>query len=466
MKWLHWAIIALMVILIWNLPIPPGIKPEGMHLLAIFAAVIYAVITKPLPMGAICLMALLSLLLTQTLSFADTFSGFTSDIVWLIVFAFFISRGIIATGLGNRIAYLFMKLFGKKTLGLGYSMAITELLLAPAIPSNTARAGGILYPILQSVSTAFGSDPSSQESAKRAGTYLTLNAFHVTCVTAAMFLTAMSGNPLSADIAAQSGAQLTWLRWAVAAIVPGLLNVALLPYLIYRLAPPTIKETPDAPRYAADKLKEMGKMSWHEWTMTIVFIMLVVLWVFGESFAIKASVTALLGVVILLLTGILKWKDIAKEENAWDTLIWFATLVMMASYLGKFGVTNWFGQYVAGHITGFSWQIGFLILSLIYFFSHYLFASLIAHIGAMYAAFLLVAVAIGTPVYLAAFVLAFFSNLFGALTHYGCGPAAVLFASGYVSVPTWWRVGSVVSVVNILIWLVVGGLWWKFLGYW
>lgn len=466
MKWIHWAIIAIIVLVIWNLPRPPEIKPEGLHLLAIFAAVIYAVITKPLPMGAICLMALLSLLLSQTLGFVETFSGFTSDIVWLIVFAFFISRGIIKTGLGNRIAYLFMKAFGRKTLGLGYSMALTELLLAPAIPSNTARAGGILYPILQSVSHAFGSDPSTPESARRAGTYLTLNAFHVTCVTAAMFLTAMAGNPLSADLAAQSGAQLTWLRWAIAAIVPGLLNVALLPYLIYKLAPPTVKETPDAPRYAQQKLDEMGPITWHEWMMLVVFIMLVVLWIFGETFGIKASVTALLGVTILLLTGILQWKDIAKEENAWDTLIWFATLVMMAGFLSKFGVIDWFGHFVVGHVSGYTWQVGFIILSMIYFFSHYLFASLIAHIGAMYAAFLVVAVALGTPVYLAALVLAFFSNLFGALTHYACGPAAVLFASGYVSVPTWWRVGSIVSLVNIVIWLVVGGLWWKFLGYW
>ncbi|MEI6531350.1 MAG: DASS family sodium-coupled anion symporter [Chlamydiota bacterium] len=466
MKWVHWGIIAIIVGVIWNLPVPSTIKPEGLHLLAIFSAVIYAVITKPLPMGAICMMALLSMLLTKILPFADTFSGFTSDIVWLIVFAFFISRGIIATGLGNRIAYTFMRLFGKKTLGLGYSMALTEFLLSPAIPSNTARAGGILYPILHSISAAFGSNPSTPELAKRVGSYLTLNAFHVTCVTGAMFLTAMSGNPLSADIAAQSGADLTWIKWAIAGIVPGFLNIAILPYLIYKLAPPTIKETPDAPVYARAKLLEMGKMSWREWTMAVVFVMLVVLWIFGESFQIKASVTALLGVAVLLLTGILKWKEIVKEENAWDTLIWFATLVMMASYLGKFGVTSWFGDYVAGHITGFTWQWGFLILSLIYFFSHYLFASLIAHIGAMYAAFLLVAIAIGTPVYLAAFVLAFFSNLFGALTHYSSGPAAVLFASGYVSIGTWWRVGSIVSLVNIVIWLGVGSLWWKFLGYW
>lgn len=466
MKIVHGAIAILILILLWNLPVPSGVKPEGIHLLAIFIGAIYAVITKPLPMGAVCFLAILALLLTKTLSFQETFSGFTSDVVWLIVFAFFIAHGIIKTGLGNRIAFLFMKAFGKRTIGLAYSLAFTELLIAPAIPSSTARAGGIILPILQSMSQAFGSQPGCSHSSAKAGTYLTLSCFHVICVTSAMFLTAMAGNPLSADFALQNGVQLSWLRWATAALVPGLVSIAILPWLIYKLSPPTIKETPEAPKFAQAKLKEMGPMRWKEWVMLGVFIFLVVLWIFGEQFAIKATVTALLGVAILLLTGILQWKDLLKEDNAWDTLIWFATLVMMAGFLSKLGVIDWFGHYVVGHVEGFSWEVGFVILSLVYFFSHYLFASSIAHIGAMYAVFLAVAIALGTPPYLAALVLAFFSNLWASLTHYGSGQAAVLFGSGYVTVAKWWKVGSIIALVNIVIWLGLGGLWWKYLGYW
>jgi DASS family divalent anion:Na+ symporter len=84
----------------------------------------------------------------------------------------------------------------------------------------------------------------------------------------------------------------------------------------------------------------------------------------------------------------------------------------------------------------------------------------------MYAAFLSVAVAIGTPPLLAALVLGFASNLFSSLTHYGSGPAPVLFGSGHVDLGVWWKLGALASVINILIWLVAGGLWWKLLGLW
>jgi DASS family divalent anion:Na+ symporter len=72
----------------------------------------------------------------------------------------------------------------------------------------------------------------------------------------------------------------------------------------------------------------------------------------------------------------------------------------------------------------------------------------------------------GAPPVLAALVLAFFSNLFAGMTHYGTGPAPVLFGTGYVELGTWWRMGLLVSVVNIVIWVGLGGLWWKVLGLW
>lgn len=465
MKWIHLSIAIILAILIWQVPAPESVAKEGMPLLAIFVGAIYAIITKPLPMGAISLIAVLVLILTKTLSFGDAFSGFTSDIVWLIVFAYFISRGIINTGLGNRIAFLFMRRFGKRTLGLSYSLAVTDLVLAPAIPSSTARAGGIVLPILKSISIAFGSH-AHQPDANRVGTYLTLTAFHITCISSAMFLTAMGGNPLIVDLAAQSGVKITWLSWALAASVPGIISIVILPYLIFKLFPPIIKQTPDAPEYAQRKLKEMGRVSFHEWLMLFVFVGLVGLWIFGESVGIKAAVTALMGVAVLLIAGVLSWKDLMKEDSAWDTLIWFASLAMMAGFLNKLGVIHWFGDWVAGNIHGYSWQAGFAVMALVYFFTHYFFASNLAHISAMYAAFLVVSIALGTPPYLAAFVLAFFSNLFGTLTHYGCGPAPILFGAGYVPIGKWWQAGLILSLVNIVIWFGIGGLWWKFLNLW
>ena len=106
------------------------------------------------------------------------------------------------------------------------------------------------------------------------------------------------------------------------------------------------------------------------------------------------------------------------------------------------------------------------MLTLIYFYSHYFFASNTAHVSAMYAAFLGVAVTVGTPPLLAALLLGFFSNLFSSMTHYSTGPAPVLFGAGYVKVADWWRLGALISVVNIIIWLGLGGVWWKIMGLW
>lgn len=465
MKWIYLAISLLIGIGLWFLPVPTGVETKAWHLLAIFIATIFAIVTKPLPTGAITLLGLLFCLLTQTLTFADAFSGYSSDVVWLVVLAFFIARGFILTGLGMRFAYLFIKLFGKKTLGLAYGMTLTELVLAPAIPSMTARTGGIVYPILQSLARAFGSDPHNGTASKM-GTFLILSAFQASCITSAMFLTAMAGNPLIAELAAPSQVTISWGSWAFAAIVPGLLSLILVPFVIYKVSPPVVKETPDAKEFAEGKLREMGKIKKNEWIMLGTFILLLLLWIFSDQVGIKPAVTALLGVCVLLLSGVLSWKDILKEDNAWDTLIWFATLLTLAGFLNKFGLTTWFSNLIVGSIQGYSWQVAFAVLSVIYYFSHYFFASMVAHIGAMYAAFLVVAIALGTPAMLAALVLAFISNLFGGLTHYGSGPAPILFGSGYVTIGNWWKVGFVSAIVNIIVWLGFGGLWWHIIGYW
>ncbi len=465
MKWINIGISFLLGLIVWNIPIPQGVRVEAWHLFAIFVATIYSIITKPLPMGATALMCLLVTQLTNTISFNDAFSGFSSDVVWLVILAFFIARGFIVTGFGSRIAYNFVKIFGKKTLGLGYGLVLTELILAPAVPSVTARAGGIVYPILQSIAKAFGSDPHDGTASKM-GTFLTLTSFQATCITSAMFLTAMAGNPLVAKLALDVGVNITWGNWALAAIVPGLLSLLVLPYVVYKLYPPLVKETPDAKHFAQRKLDEMGKVKKNEWIMILTFILLLFLWIFSSEVGIKPAVTALLGIVILLITNVLNWKDVLKEENAWDTLIWFSTLLTMANNLNNLGLTQAFSSFVVKSMGGLSWYVAFIAISLSYLYIHYFFASTVAHIGAMYGAFVAVAVALGTPAFLAVFMLAFLSNLNGGLTHYASGPAPIFYGSNYAAIVPWWKTGFVMSVVNILIWFVIGGFWWRLVGLW
>jgi DASS family divalent anion:Na+ symporter len=434
-------------------------------LLAIFVATILGIILKPLPMGAVAMIGMAATALTGTLSIGDTLSGFSNSVIWLIVFAFFIARGFIKTGLGSRIAYMFVALLGKKTLGLGYGLIATDLILAPAIPSNTARAGGVIFPILKSLAMAYDSNPEDGTE-RKIGSFLTKTAFQGTVITSAMFLTAMAANPLAAQLAGDMGIEITWGGWAMAAIVPGLVSLLVIPLLIYKLYPPEIKETPGAAKMAKEKLAKMGKLKTSEWIMLGAFVGLLVLWIFGKALSINSTTAAMAGLGFLLFTGVLTWNDVRKEEGAWDTLVWFAALVMMATFLSKLGLIPWFSDAVGARMEGISWVPAFGILSLIYFYSHYLFASNTAHVSSMYAPFLAVALVVGTPPLLAALVLAFFSNLFSSMTHYGTGPAPVLFGSGYVDLGTWWKLGGIISVVNIVIWLGIGGVWWKVLGLW
>lgn len=451
---------------IWFAPVPEGVDPKAWQLLAIFVATIVGIISKPLPMGAVAMAGMMATAVTGTLTIGQSLSGFSNTVIWLIVLAFFVARGFIKTGLGARIAYLFVALLGKKTLGLSYGLIASDLVLAPAIPSNTARAGGVVYPILRSLAKAYGSEPDDG-TARKIGAYLTKVAFQGTVITSAMFLTAMAANPLAASLAGEQGVTITWTGWAVAALVPGLVSLIVIPFLIYRMYPPEIKETPAAAQMAREELKKMGPMSVNEWLMLGVFILLLVLWIFAPQLGdLSATTAALIGLVALLVLGVLTWKDVLNETGAWDTLVWFSALVMMATFLNSLGLITWFGDGVAGTVQGMDWIWAFLALSLVYFYSHYLFASNTAHVSAMYAAFLAVAIAVGTPPLLAALVLAFFSNLFSSMTHYGTGPAPVLFGSGYVELGDWWKIGFVVSVVNIVIWLGIGGVWWKVLGIW
>nr|WP_302104807.1 anion permease [Polycladomyces sp. WAk] len=458
-------------VVIWFLPTPSGVTEQAWHLLAIFIATIVGLIIKPLPMGSVAILAIMATGLTKTLSIDDALSGFQNSTIWLIVIAFFISRGFIKTGLGTRIAYLFVKKFGKKTLGLSYSLLASDLILAPAMPSNTARAGGIIFPIIRSLSETFGSRPGDGTE-RKIGAFLTKVAFQGDMVTSAMFMTAMAANPLAANLAKDIlKTDISWTSWAAAALVPGLVSLILIPLVLYKLYPPEIKETKGATELATQKLKELGPLKRSEKSMIAVFLLILFLWIFGEKGLpilgeIGATTTAFIGLSALLLTQVLTWSDIKKEENAWDTLTWFSALVMMATHLDKLGLISWFSNRMKDSVSDMAWVWGLVILAVVYFYSHYFFASATAHVSAMYSSFLAVITAAGAPGMLAALILAYFSNLYGCITHYGSGPAPVFFGSGYITQGKWWSLGLILSVMHIVVWFVIGGLWWKVLGLW
>ncbi|TDM01397.1 anion permease [Macrococcus hajekii] len=442
---------------------PAAVSVAGWHMLTIFMATIIGCILQPLPIGAISILGFTAAVLSRTLDIDTAIAGFGNPSIWLIAIAFFISRGFIKTGLGRRVALLFVKLFGKKTLGLAYSLLSVDLLLAPATPSNTARAGGIMFPIINSLSRSFGSKPE-ENTERKVGSFLTFTEFHANIITSAMFLTAMAGNPLAQSLAKSQGIHITWMNWFTAAVVPGLICLIVVPFIIYKVYPPEIKETPNAKQWAQGELDDMGPLSRPEIYMGIAFLTALILWMSGTALGIHATTAAFITLVILLLTQVLTWNDVLLEKGAWDTLIWFSVLVMMADQLNKLGFIPWLSKAISTSLGGFSWPIVLLLLLLFYFYSHYLFASSTAHVSAMYAALLAVAISAGAPPLLSALLLGFFGNLMASTTHYSSGPAPILFSSGYVRQGDWWKLNAILAIFYIIMWAGLGSLWMKLIG--
>jgi divalent anion:Na+ symporter, DASS family len=468
-----WAVVVGAAAAVALTPVPSGVTPQSWRLLAIFVATIIGSILRPVPSAAIVLLGVTAVALTGVLPVGEALRGYADPVVWLVLAAFFIARGMIKTGLGRRIALNFIRAIGHRSLGLGYALASTSALLASVIPSVGARSGGIIFPVAESLAEAYDSRPGP--TAGRLGAFLFVTLYQCEVVICAIFLTGQASNPIIAKFASQgAGVQLTYSRWLAGAIVPGLLSLVVVPLVIYKLFPPEVKHTPDAARAASIELERIGPMMRAERMMLAVFALVAMLWVVGDKLAywtggripdIHYATVALVGICVLLLGRVLDWEDLLAERNAWDVFIWYGGLVRMAEALGETGITKRFADATAGLTVGWAWWVALGVLLLVYFYAHYGFASITAHVTAMYIPFLAVTIAAGAPPLLAALLLAYFSNLGASLTHYGTTPAPIWFGAGYVKQRTWWWLGLVVSVPNILIWGAVGIIWWKILGW-
>ncbi|WP_174634980.1 DASS family sodium-coupled anion symporter [Yersinia thracica] len=364
-------LILLIGISIWFSPVPESIDPRAWHLMAVFAATVIGLIISPYPLGALAIFSLTVVAATGLLSIKEVLAGFADPIIWMIACAFFISRSFIKTGFSRRVGYLFISKLGHSSLGLAYGLILTDLLFAPAMPSTAARCGGIITPLFRSISDVYESNPE-QSTERKIGAFLVQCIVQCDAIICAMFLTSMAGNPMIGKLAGEMGITITWVSWALAAIVPGLLSLTIIPLLLYRFYPPELKKTPEMRTLALVKLKEMGPMSW-------------------------------------------------------------------------------FGASIAGSVQGMNWLPMMGILLLAYYYSHYMMASAIAHISAMYTIFVSITIAAGAPPMLTGLVFGMFSNLYMATTHYSGGPAAILFGCNFIPLTTWWKIGSA---------------WWSVLGFW
>lgn len=469
-----WALMLALGLGIWAWDVvlerrPEGVNAQGWQLLAIFLPTILGLMLRPLPGGAIVLIALTVAILTQTLNVEEALGGFAHGSVWLVLAAYFMSRGVIKTGLARRIALTFVRLLGGNTLGLSYALVATDTVLAGMIPSNAARVGGVVLPIARSLAELYKSFPGS--TAGLLGTFLMLNLYQADIAACAMFLTGQASNPMAADAArsvTRGAVDLHYGNWLLYAGVPSVVSLLVVPYLTYRWTRPGIRHTPQAVDMARQELIAVGPIRGGELVVLLVFVGVCVSWILDGFLFQGRNVAgiALGGAGVLLLAGVLTWEDAVTERAAWDVFIWYGGLVQLGTLLKDTNIPDVFAQSVALELQSLPVILLFLVTLLVYFYAHYAFASITAHIVSMYAAFVGVLIAAGAPPALAACSFAFMTNLSAGLTHYGTTPGPIIFSTNYVPMETWWRVGFGLSIVNLAIWLSVGLAWWKVMGLW
>ena len=458
------AVMAAIVAIAWFGGTPEGLKPQVWQLFGIYLATIVGLVLKPFPVPITVLLgvATSSILLSNT---KDVLAGYSNTALWLIFAAFALSVAFGKTGLGHRIAYHLVRLFGSTTLRLGYVTAFLDLILSPATPSNTARAAGIVYPINLSIAEAVGSYPG--ETAKKAGAYLLQNGYFATKVTSFLFATAMAPNYLALDfITKLTGVSLNWAQWAAAMFVPGFIMLMLIPLIGYMYERPSVKDI-DNKKIAADGLAELGPMKASEKGLIVIALLAITGWIL-PTFDIKidATAVAIVAMIATFVCGIISWDDLLKTKAAWNTLIWFGGILGLSSALTKGKFFEWLAKYLEAHMNfGLDPFMMLILISIISVVVRYFFASGTAYISAMLPVFLIVGINAGIDPTLLAFIMIGTNAYGGSVTHYGAAPGPIIFSAGYNNVKDWWTVGLISAVVCLVLNYVIGIPWWKITGF-
>lgn len=449
---------------IMMVPPPEGLSPLAWKIFAIYAAAILGLVLKPFSEPVILLAAIASSALLLGNLGGILRSGYASSTTWLVFCAFSLSVAFIKTELGKRIAYVLMGKLAHSTLGMGYVIAFLELIIAPVTPSNTARAGGIIFPIANSVALALGSEPGP--TGRRAGSYFMVNLWCLTKTSSYVFLTAMAPNALAAKFCFDIlKVEVDWTKWFLAASVPGLFLLILTPWLVYMLNRPELAKI-DGKTLAAEGLKELGPMKLSEKILTCIFFLALGGWIFGKALGISSAAVAMGAMCLSLLFNVITWDDVLKTKGAWSTFIWFGGIIGLSGVLSqaKFFIwlASWMGGFIPQGLGGFT---ALLIIVGLSCAVRYLFASGSAYVAAMMPVFLTVGLASGAPAGALALALLYSNSYGGMVTHYGGAAGPILFGSGYTDVKRWWIVGGVMTAIHYVVHMSLGVAWWKMLGY-
>ncbi len=479
-----WKMLAPIVValLVWLIGAPAGLTAGAWIYVSIFAGLVVGLILEPMPPAFVGLIAVTTAVLfrvgpvvtinkttgapvpiTSAAAIDWGLSGFSNSIVWLIFAAFMIGIGYQNSGLGKRIALYLVQKLGKSSLGLGYAIAITDLILAPFIPSNAARSGGTIYPIVSSICPMFDSYPD--KNPRKIGSYLTWLSLATTCVSSSIFLTGQAPNPLAVELATKSGvATLNWTTWFLAFAPVGIILFIITPILCYIFCKPEIKGSPEIAQWAKDEFHKLGSMTKAEVAMAVISLLALVLWIGSSYFGVNPTTTALIVIILMVLTNIITWQDFLANKPAWNVLTWFATLVPMASGLKNVGFLNWLAKVAGGSLVSLDPMMATFGLLIAFCVLRYFFASGTAYVTAMVGLFAALALQIpGADASYIMIVLLLPMGIMGILTPYGTGHSPIWFANGYVKGPEFWKLGFIFGVIYLAIFVVIGIPWLNFI---
>ncbi len=443
------------LLVFWFLPAPQGLSVQAWHFLAVFMAVVIGLIVEPVPAAlvgftGVSLVACLGLVGNSSQSIKWALYGFSNSVIWLIFAAFMFALGYKKTGLGKRISLVMIKYMGKHSLGLGYAVALSDLVLAPFMPSNTARSAGTIYPVASNIPLVFNSTPENEP--RKLGAYICWVAIAATSVTSSMFLTALAPNLLAVDMIAKgTGHSVSWTAWA-AIMLPLMIPLFLLtPWLAYVLYPPTQKKSPEAPAWAVKELEKLGKISGKEILMALFALAALILWIFGGKIGIHSTTAAISVVALMVLFDVITWDDVISNKAAFNVLIWFATLVAMAAGLNDVGILEWIGKNSQTYLAALSPAMLIMAMLAMFFLLHYFFASTTAHTTALMPIFMAIAAKLITPEQLIPFsiLLAGSLGVMGIITPYATGPAPMWYGAGFIPQGRWWALGAVFGLLYL-----------------
>jgi DASS family divalent anion:Na+ symporter len=447
------------------LPVPKGLTLVAWQLLALYLAAILGLLLRPMPEPAV-LLAVIGISSVCFRNSAILLAGYTSSTVWLVFCAFMIGTAIVQTGLGRRFAYVLIGRMGKGTLGLGYVTACTDLVLSPVTPSNTARSGGIIFPIVRSLAESLGSRPGA--TSRRVGAYLTVLLYQISLTTGYIFITGIAPNFLSAKFGQEIlKVDITWLLWFKAAVVPGMICLLIVPLLVYWMYPPELKSF-DSRKLSKQGLADLGPFSRREKVLSVLFVLAILGWATGGITRIDATAVAIAFVGACLVLGVITWDDLVATKGAWSTFIWYGGVVGLADGLAKAKFFDWMAKVLSSsfNFNGLNGILTLAILVLVSLLVRYLFASMATFVTTMVPVLLTLALVAHAPVYPAFFLIAFAACYGCVLTHYGGAVGPVLFGEGYVDQATWWKIGAVFTLISFVIHMTVGLFYWKLIGLW